>query len=86
MIAVRAAIRAARRRRPHLLLAAVVAGLAASPFGAIWIAVTVAVAVAIAATAFGSRTVMAGALLVAAAAAVGTARIAAIDAPARAAP
>ncbi|MFL5895812.1 MAG: ComEC/Rec2 family competence protein [Thermoleophilaceae bacterium] len=86
MIAVRAAIRAARRRRPHLLLAAVVAGLAASPFGAIWIAVTVAVAVAIAATAFGSRAVVAGALLVAAAAAVGTARIAAIDAPARAAP
>ena len=86
--------RAAKRRRPHLALGCVVAGLAVSParpLYAVAIAVTVAAAAAWAFRARGAltasvraATLAAGLVLVAASA--GAARIDAIDRPARAAP
>lgn len=62
------------------------AGLALAPPGPLWIAAAASIAIAIGAAAFGGGSAFAAAALVLVAGAVGTARIHAIDAPARAAP
>jgi competence protein ComEC len=77
---------AARKRRPHLAIACVVAGLALAPAGGAAIGVAVVVAAATAAWAFDARGAAVAALLIVGAAAVGTFRIGSIDRPAGAAP
>ena len=77
---------AARRRQPHLAISCVVAGLALADAGWVAAAVACVLASALAAWIFGSRAAAAAAALVIAASLVGSARIAAIDRPAHAAP
>src|SRR5437763_8579486 len=80
------AVRALRRRRPHLALACVVAGLALAPAGPVGPALAAACAAAGGAFAFGRRGCLTAFVLVVGAGWLGSARIAAIDRPARAAP
>src|SRR5438552_11011940 len=77
---------AARRRRPHLMLACVVAGLALSPAGALAVAILAVFAAVVAVLGFGRLGGGTAIALVFGAAVLGTLRIAAIDRPARAAP
>src|SRR5437660_3436349 len=80
------AVRALRRRRPHLALACVVAGLALAPAGPVGPALAAACAAVGGAFAFGRRGCLTAFVLVVGAGWLGSARIAAIDRPARAAP
>lgn len=77
---------AARRRQPHLAISCVVAGLALAAGGWVPTAIACVLASALAAWIFGSRGAAGAAALVIVASLVGSARIAAIDRPARAAP
>src|SRR3954471_18805968 len=79
-------MRSARRRRPHLALACVVAGLAVSPAGPIALAAVAAVAVVGGALVFGGRAGLVAATLVVAAFGWGSARVEHFDRLARAAP
>src|SRR5947208_14794007 len=76
----------ARRRRPYLAIACVVAGLALSPAGIAPVAAASVVAVAAARLAFGGRASAIAAALVLVPALGGALRLAAIDRPAHAAP
>ena len=76
----------ARRRRPHLAIGSVAAGLALAPAGGVPVAIAALIAAGFAGWAFGERVSAAAAVLVIGAACVGALRITAIDRPARAAP
>lgn len=76
----------ARRRRPHLAIACVVAGLALSPVGSTAAVVAAAAAGAVGVVAFGRRGSLVAVTLVLSAAAFGALRLAAADRPAQAAP
>src|SRR3954452_7112952 len=76
----------ARRRRPHLAISCVVLGLALAPAGQIPALAGCVAAATVARAVSGARGAAIAALLVAAAAAFGGLRIAAIDRPASAAP
>src|SRR3954452_8045207 len=75
-----------RRRRPHLLIACVVAGLAFAPAGAVAVVGACTVSALVGAVGFGRSGAMAAILLLLASALFAEWRIAAIDRPATAAP
>src|SRR3954451_15999998 len=77
---------AARKRRPHLAISCVVAGLAFSPAGAWPVLAATTLALVFGGWSFGRRGAVFGAALVLGAALVGGLRTHAIDAPAAAAP
>src|SRR5436305_1192471 len=76
----------ARKRRPHLAIGCVVAGLALAPTGPVPVLLAAVGASAVGAVGFGRREVVVAAALVTIPAALGSLRIAAIDRPASAAP
>src|SRR4051794_18953233 len=76
----------ARRRRPHLTISCVVAGLALAPAGTAIGAAAATVTAGVAWWCFGRRASACAATLVVAAALVGGLRLGAIDRPASAAP
>src|SRR3954453_4819969 len=75
-----------RRRRPHLLIACVVAGLALAPAGAVAVVGGCTISAVVGAIGFGRSGAMAAILLLLASALFAEGRIEAIDRPATAAP
>src|SRR3954468_12824065 len=75
-----------RKRRPHLAIACVAAGLALAPAGWLPALVAAGLAAAIASPSFGARGAACAVALVTCSTTVGVVRLAAIDRPAKAAP
>src|SRR4051795_7167312 len=75
-----------RKRRPHLAVACVAAGLALAPAGWLPALVAAGLAAAIASPSFGARGAACAVALVTCSTTVGVVRLAAIDRPAKAAP